>query len=523
MSPIRLITIALIIITSICKSIQEEEEEDYKIKLNRNELNTDRSIVEFQALNKALRCSYEIERICTKLKNNENSECSVNRFKFLPFYTISNKVSTKANKISFESVQKFELNLIGKCIQTSEALSDFDKNDTQSVHVNMVNSNDNKFKLTIELIEESAAKSLEVNVISASNDFEVITTTNGDYQLLFLNNASNSYLNANTILAYVIVNMIENYSNYLLRFQINSRNNLELEYDEMKPGLYALKLLKSFNSTNSQQFDYDFFIFVNDEQIIKKFQIKILKMTTTPIIDYHHSFDINETLNEDNNSTGSRVYVRMPGYSLSLYNAVAIIVLTMIILIVIIVCICFGLLFMYFCRKYKRNKNGSEIIKVNSDAKIDHIASISSSTNELSNLDSSQASCVSAKGISTYNLSHANIRYEKPLTKANQKQHNDSTLSISPITTATTITNNIASSNSSSLLVVANVDQPRLSVSIDDSDFEVAQQPQYLKAAYKSKSENYGFYSLKNSNILQKTDEKIFVCNLKTDAQISSV
>jgi hypothetical protein len=130
--PIQIVTIFIIIMTIGIKgfalnnndqlnaAIQQNE---FNFKLNRNDLNFEKNIIQFQTSNKALRCNYEIKKLCTKLKKSENIECSSNKFKFLPFYAISNRLSTKLNKIKFDSVDGFDLTIIGNCILTNEAIS----------------------------------------------------------------------------------------------------------------------------------------------------------------------------------------------------------------------------------------------------------------------------------------------------------------------------------------------------------------------------------------------------------------
>jgi hypothetical protein len=501
---------------------------DYRIKLNRNDLNFGKKLIKFELTNENLKCSYELTKLCTKLKINENSECSFNKYKFLPFYITTNKLSTKANKINFESIDMFQLNIAVNCVQTSKDSIDF--TDEQIERVNLtLDKFENEIHLTIELKDE-ILKNLEVNIISASNDYEInFDNISNTYQLL-INNTS--FLNSNTVLAYVIVNIIDN-MNYRLKFQISSNNNdLQLDFDEMKPGLYAIKLKNVFNFTTYRYliFDYEFFLFINDQpDVIKKFQIKFdgnllssepdMFMTSTDIINSINmdnidgNFIINSTVS-DINST--KLMLKTTGYALNLYNMVVIIVLVTIVLIIVIFFVCICLLFLYLCRKYKNLSNKKEVVKVNSDSKLNQISSISSgsSTNETDTCDS-LSSCISAKAISTYNLNQANIRYEKPM-KIQQQYHHDHSLSISPITTATTVTNS-ASSNSSSLLVVANIEQ---------LNNELATHQQYLKIVKSqlnhAQSENYGFYSLKNANILQQ-EEKIYACNLNNEAQVSSV
>ena len=129
--PIQIVTIFIIIMTiNGIKGFSLNNNEQLnaalkqnELKLNRNDLNFEKNIIQFQTSNKALRCNYEIKKLCTKLKKSENIECSSNKFKFLPFYAISNRLSTKLNKIKFDSVDGFDLTIIGNCILTNEAIS----------------------------------------------------------------------------------------------------------------------------------------------------------------------------------------------------------------------------------------------------------------------------------------------------------------------------------------------------------------------------------------------------------------
>ena len=560
------------------------QQQEYKIKLNRNDLNFEKNLIQFQqqkqdqqtSNNKALKCFYEIKNLCTKLKNSENFECSSNKFKFLPFYLFSNRLSTKANKINFESVDKFALIINGNCIEArhgDEATqsSSNDRNDIKALNLNLKSASNNEIKLTIEIINEDLVKNLEVNIISSSNDYEIIFDNGTNVYQLYVNNTN--YLNSNTILAYLILNIVD-YEDYKLKFQIIpiNDNKLELDFDEMKSGLYSIKSVNSFNSTIYSHlslftFNYDFLIFVNDQpNIIKKFQIKFNENLNSQQFAEHQVRIVSLTTESDasaaslttrilhveNETAQNAAFTKSSSslsYSFNFYNMVAIIIFVTVAIFSIIVFIFFCLLFVYLCRKYKKNKsNGDDMVKVKSDAKIATItaSSTSSSTHDINAFDSStESSCISAKGISTYNLSQANIRYEKPMKSyQKQQQQQSDTLSISPITTATTVTNNTNLSNSSSLLAVANQHiennhcyQARSSISTANSDYEFSlpHQQKYLNNVYlkaklnyplQSTSENYGFYSLKNPNVIQK-DEKIYVkniCNLKSDnAQISSV
>jgi hypothetical protein len=268
--PIQIVTIFIIIIKiNGIKgfSLNNNEQLNAALKLNRNDLNFEKNIIQFQTSNRALRCNYEIKKLCTKLKKSENIECSSNKFKFLPFYVISNRLSTKLNKINFNSVDGFELTINGNCILTNEAISsNFDKNEIKTLNLNN-EINKNEIKLNIEIIDD-----IDINLISNLNDCEIIFDNQTNVYQLLINNTN--YLNSNTILAYLILNTVD-YGDYKLKFEIINNLLLELSYDEMKSGLYSIILKNSFNSTKLHEtFDYDFRINVNEIVVIKKFQIK---------------------------------------------------------------------------------------------------------------------------------------------------------------------------------------------------------------------------------------------------------
>ena len=262
------------------------KQHEYKIKLNRNDLNFEKNIIQFQTSNKALRCSYEIMKLCTKLKKSDNIECSSNKLKFLPFYLISNRLSTKSNKINFDLVDRFSLIINGNCFLTNEAMSsNFDKMEIKNLNLNNGVNNKNEIKLNIDLISapNDNFDDIEINLISASNNYEIMFDNQTSIYQLLINNTN--YLSSNTILAYLILNIVD-YEDYKLKFEIkqilgvNYDDLLELDFDEMKYGLYSIKLKNSFNSTKFQEiFNYDFIINLNDNLIIKKFQIKFNENT----------------------------------------------------------------------------------------------------------------------------------------------------------------------------------------------------------------------------------------------------
>jgi hypothetical protein len=120
----------------------------------------------------------------------------------------------------------------------------------------------------------------------------------------------------------------------------------------MKSGLYSIILRNSFNSTKLHEtFNYDFRININENIIIKKFQIKFnnenineLRLISEEIEEETTEIEI---LSNNTNSS--------PGYQFNLYNMVIIIVFVTVSIIVIIIIICLCILAGYFCRKYKNN------------------------------------------------------------------------------------------------------------------------------------------------------------------------